>query len=471
MKKTLLFILFPILSFGQTQIGTGIYGTYNDARLGKSFSLSSNGNILAVGDYNYGTWLGTVLIYQNTGGTWTQFGDKFSNGDGADQKGLSVSLSDDGTIIAVGSPEGAGNGSEKGFVQVYQNKAGIWTQIGTNIQGKLSGEYFGSTVSLSSDGTTVAIGARGNSQNNFHAGAVRVYKNIAGTWTKIGEELNGKASGDEFGSKLFLSSDGSTLGIGTYDKYVSIYKNTDGNWTLLGNEIKDNFSGFSLSSDGSTVALSSSFSEFFYNGSFYETKITSYIKIMSLIDNIWTQIGTNIYGKNSKDGVGGPISLSRNGSVVAFKASGTDESGTVRIYQKSNDNWTQLGIDIKGEKLYDDNGARIVLSADGTTIATGSPSNNNNAGSVRVFNLSPFLNTSNFVMSQFLVYPNPTSEIVNISLGESIVLEKVNIYNTLGQLIKTEKSNTISVNALSKGIYYFEIITDKGKATKTVLVN
>ena len=50
-------------------------------------------------------------------------------------------------------------------------------------------------------------------------------------------------------------------------------------------------------------------------------------------------------------------------------------------------------------------------------------------------------------------------------------LQKVNIYNVQGQLIKTEKDKVINVSSLSKGTYLFEIITDKGKATKKILVN
>jgi hypothetical protein len=68
------------------------------------------------------------------------------------------------------------------------------------------------------------------------------------------------------------------------------------------------------------------------------------------------------------------------------------------------------------------------------------------------------------------VYPNPASDVVKINLQEDLILEKVNIYNTLGQLVKTEKNNTISVSSFSKGSYFFEVITNKGKATKTILV-
>ncbi len=72
--------------------------------------------------------------------------------------------------------------------------------------------------------------------------------------------------------------------------------------------------------------------------------------------------------------------------------------------------------------------------------------------------------------SYFTLYPNPASEIVTVNLNDNMNLEKVNIYNTLGQLVKSEKTNTINVNNFSKGNYYFEVITNKGKATKAVIV-
>jgi hypothetical protein len=40
----------------------------------------------------------------------------------------------------------------------------------------------------------------------------------------------------------------------------------------------------------------------------------------------------------------------------------------------------------------------------------------------------------------------------------------------LGQFIKEENKLTIDVSQFSKGLYYVEIITNKGKATKKVVI-
>ena len=57
------------------------------------------------------------------------------------------------------------------------------TQIGADIDGEAADDYSGWSVSLSSDGTTVAIGAPDNNGSGAYAGSVRVYKNVSGTWT------------------------------------------------------------------------------------------------------------------------------------------------------------------------------------------------------------------------------------------------------------------------------------------------
>jgi hypothetical protein len=56
------------------------------------------------------------------------------------------------------------------------------TQIGSDIDGEAQYDNSGGSVSLSSDGTIVAIGAYGNDGNGNNSGHVRVYQNVSGTW-------------------------------------------------------------------------------------------------------------------------------------------------------------------------------------------------------------------------------------------------------------------------------------------------
>jgi hypothetical protein len=107
----------------------------------------------------------------------------------------SVSLSSDGSIVAIGASENDGNGTNAGHVRIYENIGGSWSQVGQDIDGKAANDYSGRSVSLSSDGNTVAIGAPLNDGNGSDAGHVRVYENISGSWTQVGQDIDGEASG------------------------------------------------------------------------------------------------------------------------------------------------------------------------------------------------------------------------------------------------------------------------------------
>ena len=90
--------------------------------------------------------------------------------------------------------------------------SGTWTQVRADIDGEAERDLSGS-VSMSSDGTRVAIGAVGN---NGGAGHVRVYAESGGTWTQVGDDIDGEAAGDESGTSVSMSSDGKRVAIGAY---------------------------------------------------------------------------------------------------------------------------------------------------------------------------------------------------------------------------------------------------------------
>ena len=70
------------------------------------------------------------------------------------------------------------------------------TQIGLDIDGETAGDWSGASVSLSADGSTLAIGAHRNDGNTGSAtdnrGHVRVYQNVAGYWSQVGQDINGE---------------------------------------------------------------------------------------------------------------------------------------------------------------------------------------------------------------------------------------------------------------------------------------
>ena len=297
--KKIYYLLFlsSLTSLAQTQIGSDINGEAADDWSGCSVSSSSDGSVIAIGARNNdgnGSNSGHVRVYQNVSGVWTQIGADI-NGEAVDDiSGDSVSLSSDGTIVAIGAPRNDGNGTSSGHVRVYRNVSGVWTQIGSDINGEALYDESGSSVSLSSDGSIVAIGASYNAGNGAGSGHVRIYQNISGVWTQIGADIDGETAGDRSGLSV------------------------------------------SLSSDGSIVAIGSPYSE--ENGS-----NTGHVRIFQNIAGVWTKIGSNIIGEAGTI-FGHNISLSSDGSIVAIGAPFSDENGNntghVRVYQNVSGVWT-----------------------------------------------------------------------------------------------------------------------------------
>ena len=388
----------------RAQIGSDIDGEAVDDQSGYSVSLSSDGSIVAIGavqnDGNGGN-AGHVRVYQNVSGTWTQVGSDIDGEASNDWSGRSVSLDSSGTTLAIGARYNNGNGSNSGHVRVYQNISGTWTQVGSDIDGDAAGDYSGYSVSLSSDGSILAIGAPYNDGNGTSSGHVRVYQNVSGTWTQVGSDIDGEAANDYSGWSVSLSNDGSIVAIGAISNdgngsnsgHVRVYKNVSGTWTKVGSdidgEVANDESGYSvsLSSDGSIVAIGARYND--GNGT-----SSGHVRVYKNVSGTWTKVGSDIDGEAAYDQSGYSVSLINDGSIVAIAARYNDgggaDAGHVRIYQNVSGTWTQVGSDIDGEASNDWSGFSVSLSSDGSIVAIGAIKNDGNgssSGHVRVISL------------------------------------------------------------------------------------
>jgi hypothetical protein len=150
-------------------------------------------------------------VYAESSGTWSQVGLDIDGEAAGDESGYSVSMSSDGTRVAIGAyrnddpTSGGGVGSDAGHVRVYAESSGTWTQVGPDIDGEAAGDESGYSVSMSSDGTRVAIGARYNDDTGYNAGHVRVFDWISRS-KKILKENIVEVSGELIVSKFVGSS-------------------------------------------------------------------------------------------------------------------------------------------------------------------------------------------------------------------------------------------------------------------------
>ena len=156
-------------------------------------SLSSDGSIVAIGSTG---WWGSetdrsnVRIYENINNTCTQIGSDINGEANRDRLGFSVSLSADGSVVAVEAPDeyfgGSGEG-HNGFAAIYQNINNNWTQVASNIMGVSGWDYFGYSVSLSDDGSSVAIGADRHNGNGRGSGHAQIYQITHSTGTTLSD--------------------------------------------------------------------------------------------------------------------------------------------------------------------------------------------------------------------------------------------------------------------------------------------
>lgn len=74
---------------------------------------------------------------------------------------------------------------------------------------------------------------------------------------------------------------------------------------------------------------------------------------------------------------------------------------------------------------------------------------------------------------EFLMYPNPASDIVTFKIPEGNKIIKIEIFDALGKqiLLDLTEENTIDITDLSLGYYLVSVITDKGKITKKLIKN
>lgn len=241
-------------------------------QFGSSLALSEDGSVLAVGnDFNDSEGgfgqddslpdSGAVFVFSRTGNTW---GDtvafiKASNAESMDYFGSSVSLSADGNTLAVGAPGEDGNGLgesdnsmvDSGAVYVFEHSNGFWDQKDyLKAFSAGTGDAFGSSVSLSGDGVSLAVGAPfedswdigigGDSSDDSaeDSGAVYLFYRPDRNFISYSYiKASNTESLDAFGHAVDLSWDGLTLAAGAPDE--------ESNATGIGGDADNNLAAYS----------------------------------------------------------------------------------------------------------------------------------------------------------------------------------------------------------------------------------
>ena len=424
---------------------------------GSYLAISADGTTMVVSAYsedsgaqgvggdqsdNFTPKSGAAYVFVREGDTWTQQAYlKASNTDQDDSFGV-VAISGNGDTIAVGAYYEDGvlndptiNGAtDSGAVYVFQREAGEWSQEAyLKALNNLPLTAFGSTLALSADGNTLAVGvededssAIGINQNPWlgtaeNSGAVYVYSREYGEW---GHRAYLKASnadeGDRFGAAVALSADGNTLAVGAtleesqfpgidgdqsddsfYSGAAYVFTRRDDSWTQqayikASNPGQQDHFGYAiaLSLDGDTLAVGAPFersaaTEIDGDQSNDEAFGAGAVYVFSRSNQTWQQ---DAYLKapnaESSDVFGISLALSGDGGVLVAAAQGEqsgdagcfadptdnskDKSGAAYVFTRVTGTWTHRSY-LKAPNSNSDYrfGGQVGLTVDGGTLVIG----------------------------------------------------------------------------------------------------
>lgn len=387
--------------------------TFSGDEFGAAVAISSDGNTLAVaalGEDSGATGIngnqadnsasvsGAVYIFARIDGAWSQQAYvKASNTGPGDQFGLSLALSADGNTLAVSTPgEGSaatgidGNQADNsslgaGAVYVFTRSGGTWSQQAyVKASNTEAGDQFGSSVALSTDGNTLAVGAiaedsfatgiDGDQANNAgtNTGAVYVFTRIGAVWT---QQAYIKASNpdfsDNFGRAVALGAGGDTLAVSAPGE--------DSNATgINGDQANDQAgasgavyvfvrAGSTWSQQAYVKASNTGASDLFGTGISVSGNISSSALALSTDGN------TLVVGAAAEDSNATGI----NGDGTNNAAGG---SGAAYVFVRTGTVWSQQAyVKASNTGAGDEFGFAVALSGDGNTLIVGAPGEDSNA--------------------------------------------------------------------------------------------
>ena len=487
MNKLILISILLIFNFyfanSQYQIGQDIDGEAVWDQFGSTTSISADGTRVAIGssrNAGNGIFYGHVRIYDFDGADWQQLGNDIEGVINYNGVGHRVSISADGNRVALSTknsmntPTQLSNHSE---VLIFDYNGTDWVQLGQNIRGNSISDLFGNAISLSEDGTRLAIGADKRSTGASGLPYVQVYEYQTNAWVQVGQDIEG-ALDSALGSSVSLSFNGNRLAVGIpHQNLAHVYEFNGTLWTRLGQDLfgensTDLFgSVLHLSDDGNTMAVGAHVNDGNGNN-------TGHVRVFEYSEATWSQIGGDIDGESPLDTSGTSISLSSDGATIAIGAYRNDGNGDLaghtRIYAFDNNNWQQLYTDIDGESAEDESGFSVSLSANAKIVAIGARNNDdngNNSGHVRVYSLVNTLSINDYeVKNDITLYPIPVSDIVNIKISNGAI-EKVAVYDLSGKHLKDFSGKQINIENLRSGIYLLKIFTQTSVINSKIIKN
>jgi len=324
---------------------------------------------------------------------------------------------------------------------------------GASFSGALTGIPSGDT-----NNWDTAITFDPSDSQSLYYGTQKVYKttNAAGNWTAISPDLsNGPHTGNlAFGTVTTIDVsplDSNVIYAGTDDGNVWVTLDGGTNWNLISTTLPNLWATKVLASRDNASTVYVTFSGYRYgedNGHVFKS------------DNYgssWTDISSNLPDIPVND-----ILKDSYGNLFL----GTDIGVLSSLDEGAN--WEPLGINMPSVVVND---MYIHEATEYLYVATYGRS------SYKLDIAEDVLgNETNLLASEIKIYPNPASDFVNISFANSLENISVVIYDQLGreviykEFVSVTSEEQISLESITAGIYYVQIISEASKMTKKLLI-
>ncbi|CAM1341725.1 T9SS type A sorting domain-containing protein [Tenacibaculum amylolyticum] len=497
MKKTailaiLLAAFYSIYSNAQTQLGATIYGTQNDERFGSTIEMNAQGNIIAVAadqtDTMNGNSSGLVRVFElnNATNEWTQKGNDILGRDTGNKFGHSISLSTDGNLIAIGAVLSDFYGFQSGSVWVfeYNDTSQLWEQKGSILTNGIDDYFTGNSVSFNGSGDRIAIGTPASQSSGFHRGNIIIFDFDQNTndWVQVGSLINGTQDYTNLGYDVSLNGSGNTLvagGPGIYTNgnsgingVVKIFTFINNNWVqkgtdIIGNQPSNLFGGdVAISEDGNTIVVGALSDD-------QNSENSGKVEVYNYINSQWIKKGSSIIGNSNGDRLGSAVQINNDGSKILVGSIGFDNNkGKVELFEFSNNDWKLKENPIIGESNGDKLGLSITINEQGNLIGVGTSRNDATDEYFKVFNMNSTLDVINLNEFKVSLYLNEDKLYIK---SNNISISKVNLYNSLGQeinvdVLESDFSKIHLTKAINTNVYFIKIQTNKGIISKKFLL-
>ena len=333
----------PLATLHDPSVATG-------QKFGDSVALSSDGTTAVVGDPSQGSSGTDVahVFHVSSEGSWQSAYPVASLevvGGAADNFGSSVSISSDGSTVLIGSP-GASSGTGAAYL-FHVSSENDWTTQSEptatlTTAGGLSGDEFGTSVTLSSDGTTALIGAI---DVNTLAGAAYVFHvSNEGSWADSASPTAtltdaGEATDGELGKSTAFSSDGTTALVGGQNAAYVFHAAAEGSWASSSSPLAELTAVPGSFNFGASVAMSSDGATALIGSNSETPAGAAYVFHVSNEDT-WatTSNPTAVLTAASASGeiFATTVSISANGTTALIGSEGATTTGSAYVFSATN---------------------------------------------------------------------------------------------------------------------------------------